>query len=689
MYRNGLMTSVVGAKRGGNSVGLRRGVAAALVALVVGGLAVPAAAIGPGTEPTLTDPADGAIVVGDVTIAATSTAPSVQFFVDAAEFGTPEATIAGTATTTWPTAALAPGSTHTISAADCDGTGCSDPAAPVTVTVVHDAQLSAPADATAVTGDVTLSATSAGTAVQFAVDGVALGGPVATIAGTATTTWSTWALTLGSSHTITAAGCDGAVCSAPGTPATVTVANAAQITAPTNGKTTGAATTLRASAPTPAVRFYIDGVAKGLDNTAPFELAVSGLAEGAHQVAVRGCNATGTACAAISSTAGFNVRVLHPTITSVSPSPFSPHHDTRRDTTTVTFSLPETETVSWRVVRTSSGTTVRGPIKLGSLRRGTHTVVWGGRNNDGKIVPDGKYTVRVDTSVTLAGGEVARGRATHNVIVDDTAPRLSKVTGAGATFYPYPDDYLDRWTTRVHVDDAATLTLQVTDDTGHVVRRFSAAHNAAGTFGFTWNGKDSNGKRVVAGTYTFWFLAQDRAGNRRSTGRYHVNVSKKRLVTTSKTYTRNGDEATVRTTDADCTIAGYYEDFLSLFPHGVWLDNTCFDAADIWAEYSITVPAAKRYDSISISAYGTPSLHAPEHIFASWYSYSRGEWDFGPSVFLADNDRVGWTALGGKSATGRVSGGRIRVSVDVPNLDGDTDYDLAGVSVTIKYQVLK
>jgi flagellar hook assembly protein FlgD len=555
--------------------------------------------------------------------------------------------------------------------------------------------LQTPADGDTVGTAAVLSATSTAPAVQFSVDGVASGAPVAPDGGgVATTTWPTWGLANGGAHTITAADCDGTGCSDPTSPGvTVTVQNdAPSLTNPTPSETTGTALTLSANANGGGVRFLVDGVVKGFDGTAPYSLAVSALSEGAHVAQVVGCDAVNTTCSGPSSAAvSFTARVLHPTINSLSPYRFSPNADGRRDTTTVTYTLPDRETVVYRVYRASDGVTVRGPVSLGALSARTRSLVWNGRTNGGARVADGTYVVRFETRAAVGSGELARGVVAHSVVVDDTPPVLSSVTGSGATFYPYPDSYGDSWTPRVTLSGTpATLYLDITNSHGQRVRRLSASRATAGTYGFTWNGRNSSGAIVTAGTYHFRFWAQDEAGNQRWTGSsYVVYVSAKKLVSKSTTILRAGNSGTIYTTDQSCTGYGEYEDFLSQFPSGVWMDNVCADVQTIFAQYTVAVPAAARYTSIAVSAYGSPSLHAPEHIFGGWWNYASSTWTLGSPVYLAHNDVNAWSSLGGASASGRVSGGHATVAVLVPSVDGDEDYDLGAVAITINYQILQ
>src|SRR5439155_7699101 len=118
------------------------------------------------TPPTasLTAPADGATVVGTVTISATASddvgVAGLQFLLDGANLGAEDAT--SPYSVTWDTATATPGA-HTLTAVARDAAGNSAAPAPVTVTVAPDTtpptvSVTAPANGASVSGTVTVTA---------------------------------------------------------------------------------------------------------------------------------------------------------------------------------------------------------------------------------------------------------------------------------------------------------------------------------------------------------------------------------------------------------------------------------------------------------------------------------------------------------------------------------------------------
>ncbi len=546
--------------------------------------------------------------------------------------------------------------------------------------------LTAPTDGATVAGAVAVTATSTEAFVQFFVDGVELGTPVSVVSGDAATAWPTFGLANDAVHTIAAADCDNDACAAPGASISVTVHNdAPTLTAPTAGETVGAATTLTGDAAGGGVEFVIDGSPVQFDGSAPFSFAVADLAEGSHTAAVQGCDESGASCDGPTSEAtSFTVEVLHPAISLLTPTGFSPNGDGRFDTTRVTFALPQPQAVSYSVVSRSSGLVVRGPLRLGIPGAGAHAFVWNGYNNSGARVPDGRYTIEIDTYRHLTGGDLARGIATRDVRVDDTAPSLASLTGARATFYPYPDTYGDTWTAHITVGESATVSLEIYNVHNAVLRRISVYHSGAGTVALTWNGRSSSGAILPAGSWRFRIWAQDLAGNRHVTAYYVVRVSGLRLIARAATISRNGNTALIRTTDTSCTGFSYA---LSFFTYGVWLENNCSDPELILADYTFRLPAATRYTRIAIGSYGN-TVSPPEHINGAWWNYSSSTWTLGSFVTLSHNNVDEWSALGSVTSAGRVSGQTAHVAVVVTNVDGVDEYDVGAVKVTVHYQVL-
>ena len=556
--------------------------------------------------------------------------------------------------------------------------------APITVPVI-----TAPV-AGSVAGDVAVTATSTAPTVQFYLDSVAFGGPVAVVSGTAATTWPTWGLPNAGSHTWTAADCNGIGCNTTTSAGvTVTVANQDPVvTTPVNGATTGSSLTLEATAPGGGLAFLVDGVRVGFDGTAPYSFAIAGpLTDGTHSMFVQECDVTGVDCNGPTAGANFTVVTLHPAITAVSPNPFSPHHDGRNDHTSFRIHLPNAEGVVWHI-QNGSGALVRGPHNSGTLAAGDHTYAWDGRNNQSQIERDGTYTIVVTTTKS-SGGITLHGTATATVKVDDTPPALSGITGDGSTFFPVVDGYLDKFSPRATVNTGGRLWLQVFNSSGTKVRSIGGTHAGPGTFTRPWNGHNDSGALLPKGKYRYRFAAEDAAGNVRVSANRYVILSHKRLYNKTVTLDRNGNTGTYFTNDQACTGYSYN---LSTFAHGVWLANGCDPSFDgfvaIFAQFSFTLPGAVRYNNVHVRSYGN-TVNAPEPVDAIIYNYATAQLGLVGEVALQHNDTNAWSSYGTVSATHHVNASHVvKIGIAVPDTASPEDYDLGVAEIIVSYAVL-
>ena len=60
----------------------------------------------------------------------------------------------------------------------------------------------------------------------------------------------------------------------------------------------------------------------------------------------------------------------------------------------------------------------------------------------------------------------------------------------------------------------ASVTIEVYDITGHIVKRFDLGHQIAGRYrdrakALFWNGRSENGERVASGIYYIKFIADE------------------------------------------------------------------------------------------------------------------------------------------------------------------------------------
>jgi hypothetical protein len=189
----------------------------------------------------------------------------------------------------------------------------------------------------------------------------------------------------------------------------------------------------------------------------------------------------------------------------------SPNGDGRRDSTPISFHLDNAENVSVDIVD-SNRDLVRSLVEdrhLAAQER-LRGVRWDGRDDEGRVVPDGVYFLRV----TLR----REGRAvfpSSPITVDTTPPRprVVAIGPAGGLVPEYLPDNLDSGVQIKVVADGSDRRLLVyrTD-----VRPFKLVRTlplAPGVKQQDWDGTDAAGNLVPDGTYVVVAQARDKAGN--------------------------------------------------------------------------------------------------------------------------------------------------------------------------------
>ena len=203
----------------------------------------------------------------------------------------------------------------------------------------------------------------------------------------------------------------------------------------------------------------------------------------------------------------FMGKVVPPVIKTMwdSPDPFSPNGDVIRDTTTIkaTFS----EVVKWNLtIQNSSGTTVRSFTNCGA----SLSSIWNGLDKDGILVPDGKYTYRLEAIDSTESSAVKSTQGT----VDTHPPSLTNLSDAPD---PFKNHLGETTKIRYALSEKSNVTIKIFNSAGVLVRTlFSNVSKPAGANTSIWNGKNDACKLVSSGTYTYKIFAADIAGNKAS-----------------------------------------------------------------------------------------------------------------------------------------------------------------------------
>ncbi|MGI8954809.1 MAG: FlgD immunoglobulin-like domain containing protein, partial [Nocardioidaceae bacterium] len=377
------------------------------------------------------------------------------------------------------------------------------------------------------------------------------------------------------------------------------------VSAPTAGQEIRGETVHAAATVAGGSVLFTIGAERALDLTAPFEanLRVEKLTDGTHTVGVVGCRSDGQVCDG-GHPAQVPVRVsrLHPGVTSVSPRAISPDGDGVRDAATVTYRL-DSRQAARLVVRDAETRAVLYRRGLGTQPAGSHTATWKGRTSSGKVAPDGYVTLQIATS----DGTLEGSASSRPVRVDRTAPRLRGAALSSARLLPVRDDYLDSTVLSARLrEQVRRVELQVRTGAGALVRQVRVADPRDSlTPSAVWDGRTAGGQAVAAGRYVLRLVATDLAGNvGRSAGR-SVTVSAQRLVKRSSTTNVTARESLLQTYEDDCSqvfrrTSGAHRGWVGYSASSLCTSGDAYAAAD----HQVRLPAAVRYGTVRISAYG-------------------------------------------------------------------------------------
>lgn len=532
---------------------------------------------------------------------------------------------------------------------------------------------------------IVLDATPTAARVGVVIDGWTL---ATSVPGPGTTTflWPTWGYPTGTTR-IEAFACSAAGdCSdLGGSSVMVNVFNLPPVlTAPAAGSVLTGRVPVSATAPEGAIGFVVGGAGAllGYDDTAPYSAMIDvGLVpDGMQTIQAVRCSSRAHCSGPRSAPVAVVTRSLHPTTTGQAPLHFSPNGDRVLDTSTTSYRLAG----AWATtvtVTTPVGSAIRGPVKLGILAAGAHRWTWDGRDNVGKVAPDGSYRVVIRTR---AGG--LYGVASRAVGLDTTAPSIGSVAGSGTLFYPVHDFYRDSFRPTFVMSEAGTATMRVTSSSGVLVRRLST-RTWGGITSMSWSGRTAAHKLLPAGTYSWRLTARDLAGNSWTSPRYTVRISWKKLVEVTVTATVDGGSGAGSTSTAPCAETAPS----SFGTVGVLLSNSCdyavVGAQTVESRFVIRVPNAIAYGSVTLKALGT--ITRP----ATVYGWVRAPGTDPPDVMPPRTVtlEISWVTLGMIGDLGSVSAAHtVEVAVGVAaGREPPHAFDLRSVRVVVRAEVLR
>jgi len=172
--------------------------------------------------------------------------------------------------------------------------------------------------------------------------------------------------------------------------------------------------------------------------------------------------------------------------TSSRPTFISPNADGHSDSTTLSMHADEALTGSAHVIDKNGVS--RRIWRFSAATSGSW--VWNGRDLAGNIVADGRYTLRV-------GGSDRAGNPTVSQMIVRVDRTIRSVTWSRSSFVP-KSGQTDRMTFVLR--RSANVAVSIYQGST-LVRRVWAKSLGAGTYGWTWNGRNASGALVKPGTY--------------------------------------------------------------------------------------------------------------------------------------------------------------------------------------------
>ena len=165
----------------------------------------------------------------------------------------------------------------------------------------------------------------------------------------------------------------------------------------------------------------------------------------------------------------------------------------------VNFSLREGGTITVQIAD-ADGEVVRTLTRRRRYSSGPVRLVWDGRSQDGRVVPDGTYRPRLllprRTPILVP----------NEIVVDSRPPAVRVTSTTRRLISPDNDDRFDGLTVRYALDEPARTIVYV-DGRRHEVQ--AATRDGAE---YRWYGR-LGGRRLPAGRYELSFAAIDAAGN--------------------------------------------------------------------------------------------------------------------------------------------------------------------------------
>ena len=280
---------------------------------------------------------------------------------------------------------------------------------------------------------------------------------------------------------------------------------------------------------------------------------------------------------------------------------------------------------------------------------------------------DHSYTAAYSGNTTLAPS--VSTPATDFTVVADTVD----ATGVGVnygTFYPVKDHYKDTLRISGNRLEAIAVTIRIYNSKDKRVALVTKP-SATGGYSYSWNGKVGK-KLLPAGKYRIVQTLVDAAGTTKAVTKY-TNLSRKKLVTVTRTISKNGSAVSAGTV-GKIFKAG----------HAAHIKAGSSGAVAGW---QLKIPSAVSYKSITFRAYVAAHLAAPPSLIAMQNFNICTGWDAGcvdRIKAIGNSSGSKWYSTSGSPSPHR-NGRKVRGLVGV----GTGSIYVYRVQVKVTYKVLK
>jgi flagellar hook assembly protein FlgD len=184
---------------------------------------------------------------------------------------------------------------------------------------------------------------------------------------------------------------------------------------------------------------------------------------------------------------------------SATPNPFNPGADIQ---TTIGFNLSSAARVTLKIL--NGGIPVRTIVSDTLMQQGANQVTWDGKDDNAQYVNDGQYTYQIEA----VSPNVATIKSTYkgNLTVETQPPVLTELfVGSGIARIGTNS------TMGYTVSEPVTVTVQILNSQGQVIRNFPTAEKTqGGRYTLNWDTKDDLGNLVVSGSYKLKVIAVDK-----------------------------------------------------------------------------------------------------------------------------------------------------------------------------------